>query len=283
MARRRALPLADLPLLAGVVRRTALLRLALALALVAALAADAAFARGREVRQAGFLPAGTIGVLVLDASKSVETHANRTIAALLSRLAERDEPVGLVVFSDLAYELLPPGSPGSALAPLVRFFTIRPDAEDDPWAVDPFIANPWADAFSGGTQISAGLLTGLHALRRDGVERASILLVSDLETAPGDRPRLVDALVRLRQEGVQVRIVSLAPLEEPRDVFAGILGDDIFIEPEEVVFEGGRAERRLEGASPRPLLLGGFLVLLLLGAHERLLARLPVPQRGAAA
>ena len=167
--------------------------------------------------------------------------------------------------------------------PFVRFFTIRADAEEDPWATDPFIANPWADAFSGGTQNSAGLLTALHALERDGVEQASILLVSDLETAPGDRPRLVDALVRLRQEGVQVRIVSLAPLDEARAVFTGILGDDAFIEPAEVRFEGGRMERRLEGASPRPLLLAGFLVLLLAGAHERLLTRLPLPEREAAA
>lgn len=280
MARRRGLPFSDLPALDRVVRRTALLRAGLALALVCVLGAEAALARDTEVRRAGFLPTGTNGVLVLDASKSVELHANTKIAALLERLAERDEPAGLVIFSDIAYELMPPGSPGRALAPLVRFFTPRPGAEDDPYVEEPFIANPWADAFSGGTQISAGLLTALEALRRDGVERPSILLVSDLETASRDRPHLTDALVRLRAEAVDVRILSLAPLEESRELFARILGPEVFIEDDELALEGGgRIERRLAGPSPRPLVLVGGLLLLLLGVHERLLARLPVPPR----
>ena len=279
--RRRGLPTVDLPALGGVVRRTALLRTALVVALAAALAADAGLARGREVRQAGFLPTGTNGMLILDASKSVELHANRRIAALLERLAERNEPLGLVIFSDIAYELLPPGSPGRALRPLVRFFTPRLDSEGNQLAEEPFIANPWADAFSGGTQISAGLLTALDALRRDGVENASLLLVSDLETAPSDQPRLTDALVRIRDEGVQVRVLSLAPLEHSRELFARILGPDVFIEAEEVGFVGGRVEQRLEGVSSRPLLLAGALVLLLLAAQERLLARIRVPAEAA--
>jgi hypothetical protein len=278
---RRAIPLSDLSALGRVVRRTALLRVALALALAAALAADLAAARGREVREAGFLPTGTNGMLVLDASKSVELHANRQIVEVLRQLAERNEPAGLVVFSDVAYELLPPGSPAAALEPLIRFFTPRADAEGNPYVEDPFIANPWADAFSGGTQISTGLLTALEALRRDGVEHASILLVSDLETAPGDRPRLTEALVRLRTEGVQVRVVSLAPLEHSKELVARVLGPEVFIDPPAAQLDGGgRVERRLEGVSPRPLLLAGGLVLLLAAAHERLLARLPVPARG---
>ncbi|HVM17784.1 MAG TPA: vWA domain-containing protein [Gaiellaceae bacterium] len=276
--RRPGLPTVDLPALGGAVRRTTVLRAALVLALAAALAAETAVARGRDVRQAGFLPTGTNGMLVLDASKSVELHANRQIAALLERLAARNEPLGLVVFSDIAYELLPPGSPGRALGPLVRFFTPRVDSEGNQLVEDPFIANPWADAFSGGTQISAGLLTALDALRRDGVEHASLLLVSDLETAPSDQPRLTDALLRIRDEGVQVRILSLAPLEHSRQVFAAVLGPDVFIEPEEVGFVGGRIEQRLEGGSARPLVLAGCLVLLLLGAQERLLARVRVPE-----
>jgi hypothetical protein len=281
MLRRRGVPLVDLPALGGVVRRTALLRAALALALLAALALDSAAARGREVREAGFLPTGTNGMLVLDASKSVELHANTQIAEILTQLAERNEPAGLVVFSDIAYELLPPGSPAEALEPLVRFFTPRVDAEGNPYLEEPFIANPWADAFSGGTQVSAGLLTALEALRRDGVENASILLVSDLETATGDRQRLTDALIRLRTENVQVRVVSLAPLEHSKEQVAAVLGPEVFIDPPQARLEGGgRVERRLEGVSPRPLLLAGGLVLLLLAAHERLLARLPVPARG---
>jgi hypothetical protein len=278
VARRRGVPVADLPALGGVVRRTALLRAALALALIAAIAADAGVARGREVREAGFLPTGTNGVLVLDASKSVELHANRQIAEVLRQLADRNEPAGLVVFSDIAYELLPPGSPAEALEPLVRFFTPRVDAAGNPYLDEPFIANPWADAFSGGTRISAGLLTALEALRRDGVEHASILLVSDLETASGDRQRLTDALIRLRKEDVQVRVLSLAPLEHSKELIAAVLGPEVFIDPPQAQLEGGgRIERRLEGVSSRPLLLAGGLVLLLLAAHERMLARLPVP------
>lgn len=286
---RRGLPLADLVSLADVFRRTALLRFALVLALVAALAAEASLARGRGVREAVLIPPGTNGVLVLDASKSVVANARialllqrlrpnpyRRIEAVLRQLARGGEPVGLVVFSDLAYEMLPPGTPAHALEPLVRFFSPKPDVENA-LAEDPFIPNPWDASFSGGTQISGALLAALDSLRRNGVERPSILLVSDLE-APGDERRLTEALLQIREEGVELRIVSLAAVDTRQELYAGILGDGVFVEPAELdAMVGRRFETRFEGVSPGPLVLAGGLVLLLVGAHERLLVRLPLP------
>jgi hypothetical protein len=276
---RAAIPSGDVGALARVVRRTALLRLGLGLLLAGAVAATLWVAGGREVRETGFLPGGTSGVVVLDASKSVESAANRKTLALLRRIVELDQPVGLVVFSDIAYELLPPGSPARSFAPLERFFTPRPGGSGS--GSGETVESPWTNAFSGGTQISTGLDAALEALGRDGVERPSILLVSDLDTASADRPRLTDALVRMRADGVRLRVVSLAPLPSYEEQFTRIFGDEAIVRPSELTGVGGeRSARRLDGA-PSLLLVGcALLVLLVAAAHERLLVRVPVPAPG---
>ena len=62
---------------------------------------------------------------------------------------------GLVLFSDTAYEAIPPGTPSEALRPLVRYFTLRPARTEG--FLPTFPVNPWANSFSAGTKISTGL------------------------------------------------------------------------------------------------------------------------------
>jgi hypothetical protein len=273
-----AIPSSDLAALARPVRRTALLRAGLALLLAALLAAEVAIARGGEVREAGFVPRGTSTVLVVDVSKSVEDGSvYRLISDALERLVELEEPVGLVFFSDVAYELLPPGSPASALEPFVPYFTPRQQAEQDP---DSLVGpNPWSDALSGGTKISFGLETARAALLRDAVESPSMVLLSDLDTASADRPRLTESLVRIVEEGIRLRVVPLGATSEGRAFFEGVVGPEAFVSPAELTGEAERrVARRLEAGSPEPLVLAGGLLLLLLAVNERLLARVPVPR-----
>lgn len=292
-----ALPSADLASLGRVVRRTALVRAGLVLALVAALGAGAAAARAPEVGSAGLLPPGTNVVVVLDASASVEgssriaevlpdlhENPNRRIRAALQTLIERDDPVGLVLFSDVAYELLPPGTPGRALAPLRRFFAPLPEVLAS-GGDQPFPESPWARSFSGGTLISAGLSKALEMLERDATENGSILLLSDLD-APDD-PGLEDTLARVRDAGVAVRIVPLATERDRQRIYTRILGEGIFVDPDELERTlppsagVGRVEDRSRAASPAPVILAGAAVLFLLALHERVLARLPIPRREA--
>ena len=50
------------------------------------------------------------------------------------------------------------------------------------------VMNPWTQTFSAGTRISSALELAKSMLERDEVDKGSILLVSDLETAPDDVP-----------------------------------------------------------------------------------------------
>jgi hypothetical protein len=118
--RRGAIPSTQLPALRRAARRTTLLRLALGLVLVAALGAAVAVARGHDVRHAPLLPSGTTGIVVLDLSASIDNRAYRRVGHTMRTRAAANEPAGLVVVSDVAYELLPPGSPARELESLLR-------------------------------------------------------------------------------------------------------------------------------------------------------------------
>jgi hypothetical protein len=121
--------------------------------------------------------------------------------------------VGLVVFSDVAYEALPPGVPAADLAPLVRYFTLP--AQSRPGFVPTFPVNPWASTFSAGTRISAGLeLAHTIALEQSG--RPTVVLISDLDDDPEDLSRLAGVTAAYRRDRVPVRVIGLDP--PPQDV-----------------------------------------------------------------
>lgn len=289
-----ALPSTDLAGFAPVVRRTLLVRAALVAAIAAALLAAAAGAREPYVRSGELLPEGTNGMVVLDVSASIASQSqtaellpglypnpNRRIAAVLRAIAERGDPAGLVMFSDVAYELLPPVAPGRELARLIQLFA--PVSDGGPFAAgSALVPTPWAESLTGGTLISPALTTALDAFRRDGVERPSIVLVSDLD-APGD-VTLPEVLARIRDERVPMRIVSLAEGDEAAEAFTRILGEDVLVTVEEL--EPGRSfplgsadvERLLQPVSPMLLVVLAAAVMVLLGAHEGLFARLPLPR-----
>lgn len=260
----RGIPASEPGRLRRVARRTTVVRAALALAMCAALALAFFVASRQDVRQAPLVPSGTTGMLVLDLSASVYEGA---LDVTIQKLVQTDERTGLVVFSDSAYELLPPGSPARELQSLLRFFKARPDATLPP--------NPWED-FRAGTQISAGMAFAREALLREQVTRGSIVLVSDLEILPLEVARLAEVLALIRQDGFQLRIVPLFPSAEKRALVEQLVGSEAFLsEPEQ---EGVRApeERRITSAAPWLFLLAAALLVVLLSANERVLSRLEV-------
>jgi hypothetical protein len=277
-----AIPSADAAALARAARKGSWVRRALACALLVLIGVSVLLARRLEVRQGGFLPSGTRGVVVLDLSTSIEPAAFRRVVTVFEELAASDQRVGLVLFSDTAYEAVPPGTRGTALAPLVRYFTPtgvgRPGAALAPLVYPP---NPWAGAFRGGTRISAGLTLAREVLERDGLERGSVLLVSDLDDSFFDLARLTETLVDYRRARIPLRIVPISPDPVDREYFRRLLGKRALVPWQEL-------SARATSQSPAPLiapwpvaLLGvGLLVAALLALNEWWSGRLYVPRRG---
>jgi hypothetical protein len=278
-----AIPVADAAALRGAWTRTTVVRLLLAALLVGTLAAAWLTARTLEPAKAAFLPNDTSGVVVLDVSLSVTDPVFRRIHNSIEMLANGGQPVGMVAFSDVAYEMLPPGSPPEELKPMLRFWRSLPAADDAmPWD-RAYPANPWTAGFSAGTKISAGLELAKDVLEREKIENGSILLVSDLDTAPSDEPALTQTVADIKASGIDVRVVPLFPIAEDRAFFAQILGNDALITPPQLAAQSRqRADSSLLGTNPSLLALLGGLVLLLLTVNEWWGARVEIPVRSTA-
>ncbi len=252
--------------------RTRLFQVVLVVAALVLLALATASARGLDPGKPGLLPEGS-GVLVVDLSLSIGDEDYKDIRRTVRRLIDEDGSVGLVIFSDLAYELLPPGTPASELRPLVRFLVPRRATRVDAGLP----VNPWSESFSAGTRISSALELARDILVRDGVKNGFILLLSDLVTAPEDVPELARTLAELRRQSLTIRVVALSPLKAGLTVFEELLGKSALIGPSEL-----RNPQRV-GTKTRVelpagfLALGGFL-LAVLAAHERFAGRLGLPR-----
>ena len=273
--RRTGIPVADAGLLAGAIRRTTIVRFGLLAALLALAGVAVWRAAGLETRAVAFLPANSTTIVVLDQSRSVYIADYKTIGAILTRVVQGDPSVGLVAFSDTAYEMLPPGSHGSDLKALLRFYRpTRVGSNIDP--ATSFAASPWDNVFSGGTKISAGLELAREMVERDHIKRATILLVSDLETAGEDRPAFAAALIRIRHDPrLTLRIAPLYAISGERAFVARFVPRDAFVKPAQIKAHG-RAEprRRLLAHTPWALIVVGGLLLLALAANELLCGRL---------
>jgi hypothetical protein len=172
------------------------------------------------------------------------------------------------VFSDIPYELLPPGTPASEMKPILRLLVPpRPGP----------VVNPGVQTFRAGTRISAALELASGALERDGVENGAIFLVSDLQTAPDDVTSLARTLTEIKSSGFDIRVFPLSPLSDARALFEGLLEDDAFaapLEPDSV--QDTQSEAR--SSVPIGFLVLGALVFIVLALHERFGGRLSIPR-----
>jgi hypothetical protein len=272
LPRELPVPTGDLGAFAAAARRTQLTRFLLVLALLALLAGTVLFARGLQSGETGLLPAGRSGVVVLDLSRSVDPDALRRTGGVLRNLIRTNASVGLVVFSDVAYELLPPRASARQLQPMLRFFSDRNGR---------FPENPWAPTFRAGTRISQGLEIARSMLQSAHVRNGSILLVSDLGTSSGDIGRLTRDLVSFSRGTIPLRIVPLNPLKRDRELFQRILGKDVFVASANGGFVGASpsAGLRSQPSAPTSLLVAGGALLCLLALNELWCGRLELPRR----
>jgi hypothetical protein len=276
IARGPTLPIATTATMAPAVRRTLLLRVALGVLLIGLVVAAVDTGRSRAAADRGLVPGGVGGVLVLDVSRSIKPESNRTITDVLQQLIDSHSRIGLVAFSDIAYEMLPPGSPTIELQPLLRYFAAaaqpRTGADSSP-------PNPWSTNFSGGTQISSGLAVAHASLVRAGEPKGPILLVSDLDTAPDDVPRVALAFNQFRAEGVPFRIVAVSPRTDNLSLFKNLAGPGAFTHPVQRTSGGtGSTEGAQGGHTPWALIALALCVLAALAANEHWNGRLPVPR-----
>lgn len=273
---RGTIPSYDVAFLAGPIRRTAVLRITLGLALVALLVAAVLTARSPTARPTAFITQGNSLLLVLDLSRSIDDTTYRLIRNTIEQVVATKTPAGLIVFSDTSYELVPPASRSTALEPMIRLFTPRPGAAPSS-GLFAYPAIPWGDNFRGGTRISTGLGLAREVLARDRMRNATVVLLSDLETAASDLPTLTGELVRYRIERVQLKLVALFPSLRARQLFQRLVGRGAFVEPKDVFAGGRRVATDRAGGGTAPWLVAACAgVLLLLGANEWLLRRLEV-------
>jgi hypothetical protein len=272
-----SIPSAEVWTLRGPWILTTVVRLALALALATLLVWAYVDARRLEQRPAAFTAKGTSAIVVLDLSQSVTDPTYRRIANTLSKVAGSGGSIGLVAFSDVAYELFPPGSPPEELKPLLRYFRPVPGVNASVFGV-PYPRNPWNSVFSGGTAVSSGLELAHSLIKRDKVERPSVLLISDLDTSASDQAQLTRTLANFRSEGIPIRVVPLFPTADDRQYFAELVGEENMVTPSRLAALTKRqTEGRLEGRNPKTLALLAGLLVLTLTANEWWCRRLDVP------
>jgi hypothetical protein len=271
VSRDDGIPFSELSTLAGIARRTRHVRLGLAVALIAALVAAILVAPSQPGRH--FLPANTVGIVVLDASSSISPGTYYRIDEELNKLAASGEHFGLVLFSDVGYELLPPGTPSSELTPLLRFFAPPKHGSAIP-------DSPWQRWFSGGTNISRGLSLAAQMLRTDHVQHGSVVLISDLADDPTDLAPLSSVVLYFQQAKIPLEIVGLNPSAANAEFFKTLLGAQAVVQTASLP-TGAQASGKLAlvGSFPVGLAIAGIAMILLLTLNEWLAEPLRWRQR----
>jgi hypothetical protein len=303
----RAIPLADLRELRLPLLRTALIRIGLALVLLAPLAGAFWIVKDDDqVAGSALIPGGQGGVIVLDLSASIGSTPHLRTANALRYVQQTRQSFGLVLFSDSAYEAVPPGTAHTEMKPFMRYFGnvrlypcirrgTRPCPagtyqvpDDTSWEEYNRLVeaatrggsrvNPWAGSFRSGTRISRGLETARGILARDGMSGLGVLLISDLDDSLFDVPQLTQTLIRYRKDDIPLRVVGLRPAQDDRELFRRLLGDEAFVTRPELQRkrEALARERKRGGSSDFPWALFGAsgLILVLLAANEHLCGRL---------
>jgi hypothetical protein len=179
-------------------------------------------ARHPQTRTVVTLPTHSNAIVVLDLSASISSDTFSRIGATLDTLARSNGRYGLVVFSDTAYEALPPGTPAADLEPLVRYFTLG--TQTTPGFAPTFPTNPWENVFSAGTRISAGLELARTIALEDKLQRPALILISDLEDDPNDLTRLQFIGAGLHQARIPIRVVGLNPSARDVSLFRKLVG-----------------------------------------------------------
>ena len=191
---------------------------------------------------------GSGGIIVLDMSTSVDRLKYQRVQRLLTTLADTEGRIGLVMFSDTAYEMFPPDTRTEELRPLLKFFQpqtrARSREEARRQARQSEIPSPWDRSFRGGTKISTGLAEARRIIEREGNPSLQVMLLSDLDDSAFDTPALTQELIRYERDGIDLRVVPLFPAFPDRQLFVSLVGEDAFVQRDELLRNSDLRERQ---------------------------------------
>jgi hypothetical protein len=267
LQRRETIPLADAPSFEGASRRARRVRVALGAVLIAGGVAAFLVAPTQPGRR--FLPSTTAGIVVLDVSSSIQPGTYYRIEHVLASLAATRERLGLVLFSDVAYEALPPGTPAAELKPLLRFFAPPGSAGKDAIpSAGAIPEGPWQQWFSAGTVVSNGLFLADNLLQHN-IKHGSIVLISDLADDPTDDTQLANAVHLVQQQHIPLEIVGLNPKQQDVEFFKGLLGPKALLQTASLP-TSAEASGKLALVSGFPQWLAALscLIIVLLAVNE---------------
>ena len=270
LKRRGATVLADLPGLRGPAERTTIVRIALVLALAATLGGTILLARSAGSGRAALLPEGVkTGVIVVDMSGSESGLPFERVATVLRALAAANQAMGLVMFSDTAYELLPPNSPASSLLEFERFF--NPQSIDKGSPI--FGITPWA-AFSAGRGSREGCAWARqrYSVPASRTDRSSSSATST--TAPPTRSRSSPRPSRSRRHDVPLRIVPVVAAPPDVKIFRTLFGLNSFVVPSAYKTTSTEQVQPVTSSLPWALISVGAILVGLLAANELFNTRL---------
>ena len=107
-----------------------------------------------------------------------------------------------------------------------------------------------------------------------------MLLVSDLDDAPGDIPNLYPLVQAYRDEGIKLNVVGLNPAPEDEHLFRTFVSGNGGLSHARLPDEGGAAD--VSAPFPWPLVALALALIALLAANELANARLEWGAREAA-
>ena len=203
--RRPSLPTTAAHELGAVHRRTRWLRLMLATAAIALLGGG--YVARTHARRAAhqLLRRRRGGIIVLDLSSSVDRLKYQRVQRVLHTLADTEGRIGLVMFSDTAYEMFPPDTRTEEIRPLLKFFQPQFAATSHARRLvarhAERAAEPWDQSFRGGTKISTGLAEARRIIEREGNPNLQVMLLSDLDDSAFDTSALTEELIRYEGTG----------------------------------------------------------------------------------
>ena len=172
-----------------------------------------------QPEEAPILSPGSNALIVVDLSGSALPSSEGISRVLLALTRDPRRHLGLVVFSDTAYEALPPSTPVEGLKGWLELFRTGKAWE-----------YPWAPSFASGTVISSGLVLARKLLRRDR-DRASA-------RRPGQRPRrrrsdlqkLSTVVAEYQRERIDLRVIKVSPGAAPATDAVSRLPNAAFVE-----------------------------------------------------
>ncbi len=208
-------------------------------------------------------------MIVIDVSSSTLGFSD-TIGRSLRVLArDPGQRAGLVLASESAYMALPPDAPSSALRGWDRMMAYvnrqnqklaaRAKLDRTPIPNPAPGDYPWVGIFTGGTRLSAGLARAAEALQEQGKGGGQVVLISDLRDPPEDLPKVAAEIARMKELGIQLRIVTVGDASRDPAYFSDFGGAKFIQSAADAVYATDRV------AIPAPGTSVALLVALGLG------------------